>query len=126
MRRAVTKVRERTKIPFAAPHVFVLATIAGPDVTASFRINAPVTIVGRDEHATIRLDDPEVSAEHCRIEVDAGICRITDPASRNGTRLNDRPIASGTWTRLKHLDEIEVGDSRLVFLAGRFRARTRR
>ncbi|RMF75104.1 MAG: FHA domain-containing protein [Acidobacteria bacterium] len=126
MRRVATRVREKAKIPFSAPHVFVLATIAGPDVTASFRINGPVTIVGRDEQATIRLDDPEVSAEHCRIEVDAGICRITDLASRNGTTLNDRPVATGTWTRLKHLDEIQVGNTRLVFLAGRFRDRPRR
>ena len=126
MRRVATRVREKARIPFSAPHVFVLATIAGPDVTAAFRINGPVTIIGRGAEATVTLADPEVSAEHCRIEVDAGICRITDLGSRNGTTLNDRPVAAGTWTRLRHLDEIQAGNTRLVFLAGRFTSRRRR
>ena len=52
----------------------------------------PVVIGKDDEVCDLRLDDPHVSREHCRIQVtDQGV-RVEDLGSRNGTIINGTPI----------------------------------
>lgn len=55
-----------------------------------------VYTIGRGESCRIRLRHPEVSDLHARLRVAPGACRIEDAGSRNGTRLNDAPVESGT------------------------------
>lgn len=107
--------------PFAAPHVFALAVIDGPDVEAVHRIVRGETIIGRDFRADVALRDDEVSKQHCTVRCDAGICHIVDAGSLNGTTVNDRPLRRGVAHRLRHLDEIQIGTTRFLFLVGRFK-----
>jgi pSer/pThr/pTyr-binding forkhead associated (FHA) protein len=110
--------------PFAAPHVFVLAAVEGPDRDALFRVARPETSIGRDPSVDLRIKDEEVSKHHCTIRYDAGCCHLLDAESLNGTLVNGRPLRPGIAHRLRHLDEIEIGGTRLLFLAGRFTERT--
>ena len=55
-------------------------------------------LVGRDESAQVRLDDPAVSRRHARIVVGARGSQLMDLGSKNGSfcdgqRLNDEPVS---------------------------------
>jgi len=110
-------------IPFAAPHVFVLAVVEGPDLNGAHRIARSTTVIGRGPGADWTLGDDEISKQHCTIRYDAGLCHVVDAASLNGTTVNDRPLRRGVALRLRHLDEIQLGGTRLLFLIGRFAER---
>jgi pSer/pThr/pTyr-binding forkhead associated (FHA) protein len=107
--------------PFGAPHVYLLAVIDGEDPAAVHRVVRQDTILGRGEEAHLAIDDEQVSKTHCRIRIEGPVCTIFDLGSRNGTILNGRRLPPNVGQRLRHLDEIEIGDHRLLFLAGRFR-----
>ncbi len=115
--------RQQRQLPFGAPHVFVLVVIDGNDVSAAHRITRSEIVLGRGETADFILDDEQVSKEHCKIRVEGSVCTIIDPGSRNGTGVNGRRLPKGVAQRLRHLDEIRIGDHRLFLLAGRFRDR---
>lgn len=115
--------RRQRPQPFGAPHVFVLVVVDGNDVSAIHRIGRPETVLGRGETAGFVLEDDKISKEHCRIRVEGPVCTIVDPGSRNGTSVNGRRLPKGVAQRLRHLDEIAIGDHRLFLLAGRFRER---
>jgi pSer/pThr/pTyr-binding forkhead associated (FHA) protein len=117
--------RRQRPMPFGAPHVFVLVVIDGNDVSAVHRIGRPEIVLGRGETADFVLEGEQVSKEHCRIRVEGSVCSIIDAGSRNGTGVNGRRLPKGVAHRLRHLDEIEIGDHRLLLLAGRFRDRPR-
>jgi DNA-binding winged helix-turn-helix (wHTH) protein len=51
-------------------------------------------IVGRDEAANVRLDDPMVSRRHARIVVSGSGALIEDLGSKNGTFVDGQPIAA--------------------------------
>jgi pSer/pThr/pTyr-binding forkhead associated (FHA) protein len=107
--------------PFGAPNVFVLVAVQGDDNTLVHRIVRPETTLGRGEEAHVVVVDELVSKVHCRIRVDGPVCTIVDPGSRNGTSVNGRRLARDVAQRLKNLDEIEIGNHRLMLLTGRFR-----
>lgn len=116
-----TAKRVAPAIPFSAPHVFMLAVVEGPDIDDAHRIVRSETIIGRGGEADFSLSDDEISKEHCTIRCDAGLCHALDPGSLNGTLVNGRPIRAGVAERLRHLDEIVLGGTRLLFVAGRFK-----
>jgi pSer/pThr/pTyr-binding forkhead associated (FHA) protein len=70
-------------------------------------------ILGRGDHAQIRLEDPYASARHAHIFEQGGILAIEDLGSTNGTYLNEellespRPLHPG--------DRVRIGDSELTF-----------
>jgi hypothetical protein len=70
-------------------------------------------VLGRGDHAQIRLDDPYASARHAHIFAQGGILAIEDLGSTNGTYLNEelletpRPLHPG--------DRVRIGDSELSF-----------
>jgi pSer/pThr/pTyr-binding forkhead associated (FHA) protein len=105
--------------PFATPHVFVLAAIDG----ASHEVHRLVrteTTVGRRPDAHVVVNDEDVVAQHCKIRCDAGQCHIIDTGSPNGTLVNSRRLVPGVAHRLRHLDEVQLGATRFLFLTGRF------
>jgi DNA-binding winged helix-turn-helix (wHTH) protein len=51
-------------------------------------------IVGRDEAATVRVDDPMVSRRHARIVVSESGVLIEDLGSKNGTFIDGQPVAA--------------------------------
>ncbi len=120
---SATSKRVTRKVPFAAPHVFVLAVIDGPDIDVAHRIARSETVIGRGGDADFALSDEEISKRHCVIRCDAGICHALDPGSLNGTRVNGRELRPDVAQRLRHLDEIQLGGTRLLFVAGRFAER---
>ena len=78
----------------------------------SFAVMPPATL-GREEDNHIVLPDAWVSARHARIDCQDGEWRVTDLDSRNGTRLNDLPIARPT--SLQDGDIIGIGRVELRF-----------
>jgi len=120
---AETADRQQRQLPFGAPHVFVLVVIDGEDVSAVHRVSRPEVVLGRSEPADFILVDEQISKEHCRIRVEGPVCTIIDSGSRNGTTVNGRRLPKGVAARLRHLDEIAIGEHRLFLLAGRFRDR---
>jgi len=107
--------------PFGAPHVFVLAVVDGDDPHGVHRIDRTETVFGR-EGADVVIEDDEISKRHCLVRVDGPVCTLTDLGSLNGTKLNGRPMRDGVAQRLRHLDEIQVGTTRLFLLVGKFRS----
>jgi pSer/pThr/pTyr-binding forkhead associated (FHA) protein len=120
---AGTAKRERPRTPFGAPHVFVLVRVDGERPEDVHRIARRETVVGRGEDVDLLVEDALVSKRHCAIRVDASVCSVVDLDSLNGTTLNDRRLRNGVAQRLRHLDELRVGDTRILFLAGRIRER---
>ncbi len=119
--RAPTRKRTVRAVQFGAPHVFILALINGEDSSQIHRIAQTNTVVGRGDEADFSLDDEEVSARHTMIRVDGPVCILTDLGSCNGTLVNGRPLRDKVGHRLRHLDEIQVGSTRMLVLQGRFR-----
>src|SRR5271165_6533041 len=64
------------------------------DTGELFPLRGEVTTVGRGHGADIRLDDPSVSRLHAEIVRRGPYIYVTDLGlSRNGTRVNGRPVA---------------------------------
>jgi pSer/pThr/pTyr-binding forkhead associated (FHA) protein len=117
---AATAERVVRKPPFAAPYVYVLAVVDGEQPAAVYRLSAARTVVGRGPEADCVVDDDEVSKNHLVFTVDGPVCCVSDSGSLNGSKLNGRPLRPPVAHRLRHLDEIEIGTTRLLFLRGRF------
>ncbi|HEY3960497.1 MAG TPA: FHA domain-containing protein [Solirubrobacteraceae bacterium] len=70
-------------------------------------------VLGRGDHAEIRLEDPFASSRHARIYEQGAIVVIEDLGSTNGTYLNEellqtpRPLHPG--------DRVRIGDSEFAF-----------
>lgn len=80
--------------------------------------DGPSWIIGRRREAAISLDfDPFVSHENTRVLRDGNTFFVEDlPASRNGTRLNFRPLPRGGRQPLASGNLIGAGRSILLFL----------
>lgn len=72
-----------------------------------FIIVGDVFVVGRGADADLVLDDESVSRRHAAFRMDEGVPVVCDLRSRNGTRVNGRPIAGSV--RLSEGDEISIG-----------------
>ena len=70
-------------------------------------------LIGRDEKASIWLDDVSISRHHARIVVDGGGARLEDLGSKNGTYVNDRRITA--IVELSDGDAVRLGSVNLVF-----------
>jgi FHA domain len=70
-------------------------------------------VMGRGDHAAIRLEDPFASARHARIYEQGSSVIVEDLGSTNGTYLNEelletpRPLHPG--------DRVRIGDSEFSF-----------
>ncbi len=70
--------------------------------------------IGRGSENSVVLPDGLASREHAMIRRNAsGFCIVTDLGSRNGTRLNGRPIT--TPTQLENGDVIQIGQHKMAF-----------
>jgi pSer/pThr/pTyr-binding forkhead associated (FHA) protein len=116
-----TAEHEARRPPFAAPYVWVLAVIDGDVPNAVHRLDRYETVIGRGEGAQIDLPDDQVSKRQCQLRVEGPVCTIQDLGSLNGTRVNGRKMREDTALRLRHLDEIQVGETRLFVLSGSFK-----
>ena len=95
----------------------LLVVKRGPNAGSQFRLEGPVATIGRHPASDIYLDDITVSRRHAEIRKDDGAAafRVVDLGSLNSTYLNRRPVDSAV---LSDGDELQVGNFRLIFLAG--------
>ncbi len=90
-----------------------LVGIAGPWKGATFPVPAGEVSLGRDSSNQLWFGDPALSRRHCLLIADGEQFILRDLKSRNGTLVNGVPIEE---QRLRHGDQISVGNSVLVFL----------
>lgn len=98
-----------------ASGVGMLVVKRGPNAGSQFRLDQPVTCVGRHPASDIFLDDFTVSRRHAEFRKENGKFHVVDLASLNRTYLNREPVDSAV---LANGDEIQIGNFRLVFVAG--------
>ncbi len=67
-------------------------------------------LIGRSPACTLRLDAPEVSAEHARIAFAGGAWNVRDLGSRNGTFVNGARVDPGATRPLSAGDQLGFGD----------------
>ena len=89
----------------------VLARLLFQSRTVS--LPAGTHVIGRDEGLIARIDSATVSRRHAQIVLGAGTATIEDLRSKNGTRVNDRRIASPT--ELADGDRIRIGSIAITF-----------
>ncbi len=77
----------------------------GKAILMTCMCNLPVTI-GSSTKADCRLDYEGISRVHCRLEAVGNLMRLYDEDSKNGTRLNGKPIE---YEDLCDGDELEIG-----------------
>ena len=79
-----------------------------------FPLDSSPMLVGRDETAEIRVDEPLVSRAHARIERRGGAYVVCDLGSTNLTRVNGEVVGEH---ELRDGDEIRFARARCVFRA---------
>jgi predicted Zn finger-like uncharacterized protein len=89
----------------------ILAAVAGPARGQVFRLNQARTVLGRSG-ADIVLYDPEVSREHCIIELYGSIARLIDLDTTNGTFVDGKRVDN---CELRHLSKFQIGATTLLF-----------
>ena len=85
-----------------------------PDGTrAEFALEARPLVVGRDEEADIRVNEPLVSKLHARIEPRGGAYFVFDLGSTNLTRVNGEVVYE---RELRNGDEVRFARARCLFV----------
>jgi len=116
-----TAEHEEPRPSFGAPYVWILVVIDGEQPHGMYRLAQYETVIGRGDEAQIELNDEKVSKRHCLLRVEGPVCTIQELGSLNGTRVNGRKMRDDTALRLRHLDEIQIGTTRLFVLHGAFK-----
>lgn len=83
-----------------------LELIEGPGAGQRFRLDRKKVRIGRSNENEIIINDRLSSRVHTTIREVDGIFYVQDMDSRNGTRLNGRPIKE---EEIHHGDEIQIG-----------------
>jgi hypothetical protein len=92
---------------------FLLTITEGPDAGRTIALRAGESVlIGRGRDCALKLSDPAVSREHCRVIVEADSVRLEDAGSKHGMRVNGRRV---TVHELRPGDVIEIGDTSLRF-----------
>jgi pSer/pThr/pTyr-binding forkhead associated (FHA) protein len=87
-------------------------TVAAAGTIKTYRFGRRV-LVGRAPNADLRLDDPQVSRLHARIEMRDDGVYVEDLGSRNGTAIDGTSVHGSR--RLKVDEEIEIGEASIIF-----------
>jgi signal transduction histidine kinase len=98
-----------------------LIVIKGADEGKQFEISGSVLGLGRDATNAVRLHDTEVSRRHAEFRESEGSYSLVDVGSVNGTFINGQPIREAV---LQAGDHIQIGQTILIYSAGRGEAQT--
>ena len=91
--------------------------VSGPEGSRRVPLDGDRLTIGRDTSNDIVLpDDLQVSRHHATLERLAAGWSVSDLDSTNGTFVNGQPLSQPR--PLYPGDEIEVGETRLVYLEG--------
>ena len=90
-----------------------------PEAAASYEVvqtlvSGQQVVIGRDTRADIQVYDVHASRRHAILTVKEHCVVIRDASSTNGTFVNYDEIQV---KRLKHLDNIFIGDDHLLFVS---------
>jgi predicted RNA-binding Zn-ribbon protein involved in translation (DUF1610 family) len=85
----------------------VLSVVSGPEKGLSLILNKPHAVIGR-KGADFPLNDPEVSRQHCLLEVRDHFVNLKDLDSTNGTFLGEERVRAAV---LQDGVEFRVGSS---------------
>lgn len=77
-----------------------------------FHLSSRDTSVGRSPDNDIKLEDSQVSRQHCKISSEEDVWKICDLDSSNGVYLNDLPVKNA---RLESGDRIRLGSTQMIF-----------
>jgi pSer/pThr/pTyr-binding forkhead associated (FHA) protein len=77
-----------------------------------FEITKPETLIGRAPTCDLQIPDDSMSREHAVVQCDGETATLEDLQSTNGVKINGKRVRSG---ELAHGDEIEIGQTHLVF-----------
>ncbi len=80
----------------------------------AFALTGSPLLIGRDEGADIRVDEPLVSRAHARIERRGASYFVLDLGSTNLTRVNGEPVRE---RELRDGDEVRFARARCRFVA---------
>ena len=81
----------------AAPAALSLAVVSGPCKDCAFTKSGTVLMVGRTKARDIHIKDSAVSERHAELRWQESRWTLTDVGSSNGTVLNGRRLAEGTY-----------------------------
>jgi pSer/pThr/pTyr-binding forkhead associated (FHA) protein len=84
-------------------------------VGGDWELTPPLTRLGRAEESEITIDDPAISRLHARLEQEAGVWRIVDCESTNGTRVDNAALRPWQPQVLVHGAVIELGGGAATF-----------
>jgi hypothetical protein len=98
-----------------APGLGMLVVRHGPNAGSSYRLEEPLTAIGRHPDSDIFLDDITVSRRHVAVERGDDGYTLRDVGSLNGTYVNHKRVDEA---RLRHHDEVQIGRYRLSFVLG--------
>jgi hypothetical protein len=73
-------------------------------------------VLGRGDHAEIRLEDPFASSRHAKLTRQGGVVVLEDLGSTNGTYLNEELL--GGPQPLHPGDRVRIGDSEFTYMEG--------
>jgi predicted Zn finger-like uncharacterized protein len=85
----------------------VLAVMSGPAKGEVFRLTQPRVVLGR-KGADIPLNDPEISRQHCLLEVRETYLNLKDMDSTNGTFFEEERVRAAM---LQDGAEFRIGES---------------
>jgi pSer/pThr/pTyr-binding forkhead associated (FHA) protein len=86
----------------------------GPREGERIEINdAQEIVIGRDDTADVVFKDDLVSRRHAKLRRDWSGTHVEDLGSRNGIKVNKKRV---TQVTLKDSDELEVGNTRLLYV----------
>jgi pSer/pThr/pTyr-binding forkhead associated (FHA) protein len=83
-----------------------LEIVEGPGAGRQIPLEGEI-VLGRDQSASVQLEDPQVSRRHCQVTPGNGGATVNDLGSRNGTFVNNQELVGPT--RLDPGDDLLVG-----------------
>jgi ABC-type multidrug transport system ATPase subunit len=86
-----------------------LVVRSGPGVGDEYLILKDVSIIGREQNVDIQIKDQSISRRHARINYLAGVYRLEDLQSSNGTYINGQLVAGNR--ALRSGDQIRLGET---------------
>jgi hypothetical protein len=114
---ALLTLEEREVVSQLPKNSAMLIVIVGPNRGARYLINSKETLIGRDPHNEIFLDDVTVSRIHAKVvQSGDGDYLVEDLGSLNGTYVNAHQAHKSNLTIG---DELQIGKYRMTYFKGR-------
>jgi pSer/pThr/pTyr-binding forkhead associated (FHA) protein len=79
--------------------------------TVSFRLTKMTTVLGREDHCDLVIEEAEISRKHCLLETSEQYVKVKDLESSNGTAINGIAISDGY---LRVGDRLSLGSYHLI------------